>query len=116
VNLLKRNVNDPYDPTPYKTPFVDYNHIPFFGLKLLAGRNFGPPKPVSDWMDPWEDEDWLTLILNESAVRALGFDSPKEAVDQVVEFENFEDHFQKHKIIGVIADYHHEAVKNRYFR
>lgn len=115
VNLLKRNVNDPYDPTAYKTLFVDYNYIPFFGLELLAGRNFDPPRPMSDWKNPWEDKDWLTLILNESAVRALGFESPEEAVDQIVEFENFEDHFQKHRIIGVIRDYHHEAVKKQIF-
>lgn len=115
VNLLKRNVNDPYDPTPYKTLFVDYNYLPFFGLKLLAGKNFDPPAPLSDWKNPWEDENWLTLILNESAVRALGFESPEAAVDQIVEFQNFEDHFQKHKIVGVIADYHHEAVKEQVF-
>lgn len=111
VNLLKRNANDPYDPTPFKTLFIDYNYIPFYGLKLLAGKNFDPPRGIENWIDPWEDENWLTLILNESAIRALGFNSPEEAVDQIVEFENFEDHFQKHKIIGVIEDYHHEAVK-----
>lgn len=111
VNLLKRNVNDPYDPTPFKTLFIDYNYIPFYGLKLLAGKNFDPPRPIQNWLDPWEDENWLTLILNESAIHALGFNSPAEAVDQFVEFENFADHFQKHKIIGVVEDYHHEAVK-----
>lgn len=113
VNLLKRNINDPYDPTRFKTLFVDYNYIPFYGLKLLAGRNFDPPKPLQNWIDPWNDENWLTLILNESAIRALGFNSPEEAVDKIVEFENFEDHFQKHRIIGVVEDYHHEAVKKQ---
>jgi putative ABC transport system permease protein len=111
VDLLKRNVNDHFDPTPFKTLFIDYNYIPFYGLKLLAGRNFDPPRQIEDWTNPWEDENWLTLILNESAIHALGFSSPEEAVDQIVEFENFEDHFQKHRIIGVIQDYHHEAVK-----
>lgn len=111
VNLLKRNVNDPYDPTPFKTLFVDYNYIPFYELKLVAGRNFDPPRPILQWVYPWEEENWLTLILNESAIHALGFNSPEEAVDQIVEFENFADHFQKHKIIGVVEDYHHEAVK-----
>ena len=115
VNLLKRNVNDPYDPTRFKTLFVDYNYIPFYGLKLLAGRNFDPPRPVQNWIDPWDDENWLTLILNESAIRALGFNSPEEAVDKIVEFENFADHFQKHRIIGVVEDYHHEAVKKEIF-
>lgn len=113
VNLLKLNASDPYDPTPYKTLFADYNYITFFELKLLAGRNFDRPGPVSDWKNPWDDDNWLTLILNESAVRALGFESPEDAVDAIVEFGNFEDHFQKHRIIGVIEDYHHEAVKKQ---
>jgi putative ABC transport system permease protein len=115
VNLLKRSVNDPYDPTRFKTLFVDYNYIPFYGFKLLAGRNFDPPRPVQNWIDPWDDENWLTLILNESAIHALGFNSPEEAVDKIVEFENFEDHFQKHRIIGVVENYHHEAVKKEIF-
>lgn len=115
VNLLKRKVNDPYDPTHFKTLFVDYNYIPFYGLKLLAGNNFDPPRPIESWVNPWEDEKWLSLILNESAIRALGFGSPEEAVGQIVEFENFQDHYQKHMIVGVIEDYHHEAVKKKIF-
>lgn len=115
VNLLKRNIHDPYDPTPYKTLFIDYNYIPFYGLKLLAGENFNPPGSGQEWINPWEDESWLTLILNRSAAHALGFNTPEEAVGQIVEFKNFEDHFQKHKIIGVVEDYHHEAVKRGIF-
>jgi putative ABC transport system permease protein len=115
TNLLKRNVNDPYDPTPYKMLFIDNNYVPFYGLKLLAGKNFDPPAPVREWKDPWEDEDWNTFILNESAIRALGFNSPEEAVDQLVEFHNFGNDFEKHRIIGVVADYHHEAVKKQVF-
>jgi putative ABC transport system permease protein len=115
VNLLKRNVNDPYDPTHFKTLFMDYNYIPFYGLGLLAGRNFDPPRPIEDWRNPWDDEDWLTLILNESATRALGFKSPEDAIDQIVEFENFQDQYQKHRIIGVVEDYHHEAIKKKVF-
>jgi putative ABC transport system permease protein len=113
INLLKRNINDPYDPTPYKTLFVDHNYIPFYGIRLLAGHNFNAPRPVSQWINPWEDGNWNSIILNEQAIHALGFRSAEEAVDQLVEFENFADHFEKHKIIGVIADYHHEAVKKQ---
>jgi putative ABC transport system permease protein len=109
VNLLKRDKNAPYDPTRFKTLFIDYNYIPFFGLRLIAGRNFSAP--ADQWVDPLDDEQWLTIILNESAIHALGFRSPEEAVDQVVEFHNFGDDFQKHRIIGVIEDYHHEAIK-----
>lgn len=113
INLLKRNVNDPYDPTPYKTLFVDHNYIPFYGIRLLAGHNFDEPRPVSQWINPWEDENWNSMILNEQAIHALGFSSAEEAADKIVEFHNFGNDFEKYRIAGVIADYHHEAVKKQ---
>jgi putative ABC transport system permease protein len=114
VNLLKRNVSDPYDPTIYKTLFIDYNYIPFYEVKLLAGKNFDPVI-TANWKTPWEDHNWHTIILNERAIHALGFKSPEDAVDQLVEFHNFGDTFEKHRIIGIVADYHHEAVKKEIF-
>lgn len=102
VDLIKRNVGDPYDPTRYKTLFIDYNFIPVYGLKLLAGRNYN--------IENGEDENWETLILNEKAIRTLGFGSPEEAVGQYVQFMAVEK-WDKYKIVGVVEDYHHEAVK-----
>ena len=58
VDLIKRNVGDPFDPTRYKTLFIDYNFIPVYGLKLKAGRNYSEQNG--------EDENWETLILNET--------------------------------------------------
>ncbi|HYI79164.1 MAG TPA: FtsX-like permease family protein, partial [Chryseolinea sp.] len=59
---------------------------------------------------PWEMENWPSIILNERAISQLGFNSPTEAVNQEVYFQPFDD-FIKCKIVGVIKDYHHEAVK-----
>jgi putative ABC transport system permease protein len=106
VDLIKRNVGDPYDPTRYKTLFIDYNFIPVYGLKMLAGRNYIE--------ENGEDENWETLILNEKAIKTLGFKSPEEAMGQFVQFMAVEK-WDKYKIVGVVEDYHHEAAKKEVF-
>jgi putative ABC transport system permease protein len=102
VDMIKRNSGDPFDPTRYKTLFIDYNFIPVYGLKLKAGRNYSDQNG--------EDENWETLILNESAVRKLGFTSAEEAIGQNVQFMAVEE-WESYKIVGVVEDYHHEAIK-----
>jgi putative ABC transport system permease protein len=109
VDLIKRNLNDPYDPTGYKTMFVGENFLPLYGIKLLVGRNFSIDDE-SGYVDPWERKDWLKIIINEKAAKTLGFNSPQDAVNQIVKFKAFDD-FEDHEIIGVIEDYHHEAVR-----
>jgi len=54
---------------------------------------------------------YQTLILNESAVRALGFQSAEEALNQIIYLVLWGDDFEKYKIVGVVEDYHHEALK-----
>jgi putative ABC transport system permease protein len=113
VNLIKRNIGDPYDATIYKTMFVSSDFIPTYNIELLAGQGFSIPAN-SKRDAPWEMENWPSIILNERAISQLGFNSPAEAVNQEVYFQPFDD-FIKCKIIGVIKDYHHEAVKREVF-
>ena len=102
TDLIKRNMRDPYDPTAFKVLFVDYNFISLYGLNLKAGRNYDS--------ENGEDENWSTLILNESAIKALNFNSPEDGLGQEVYFmPDFE--WNKYKIVGVLEDYHHEALK-----
>ncbi|HTF17479.1 MAG TPA: FtsX-like permease family protein [Chryseolinea sp.] len=103
TNRLKMKLTDPYDPTGYKILFVDYSFVPFYDLKLKAGRNYSP--------ESGDDENWNTVILNESAIYALGFNSATEAKDQEVNLHLWGDDFKKYKIVGVLEDYHHEAIK-----
>jgi len=114
VNLIKRDLNAPYDPTVYKTLFVDYNFIPSYELNVIAGRNFPPPASDRPVTEPWQDESWTTIVLNERAIKALGFLSAEAAVDQTVHFQLFDD-FLEYRIIGVVEDYHHEAIKKEVF-
>ncbi len=108
VDLIKRNLNDPFDPTRYKTMFVGENYLQLYGIELLAGRNFELDEGGT-YIDPWERKDWSKIIINEKAARSLGFKSADEAVNQIVKFNAFDD-FEDHEIIGVIEDYHHEAA------
>jgi putative ABC transport system permease protein len=64
-----------------------------YGLELLAGR--------------FDTSDGL--VINESAARTLGFDTPEAAVGQV-----FPDNYNyERKINGVIRDYHHHSLHTR---
>ncbi len=113
VDQIKRNVGDPYDPTVYKSIFVSSDFISTYNLELLAGKSFSVPANFNGDA-PWETENWSSVILNESAVHQLGFNSPEEAVNQEVYYSPFGDSL-KCRIIGVIKDYHHEAVKKAVF-
>jgi len=103
INRMKRSRSDPDNPTRYKILFVDYNFIPFYGIKLKAGRNYS--------LERGDEENWNTVILNEAAIHALGFSSAQEAIDQEIDFLLWGGKFEKYKIVGIVEDYHHEAIK-----
>lgn len=73
---------------------VDYDFIPAYEMKMAAGRNFSSDFP----------SDSNAAILNETAVRMLGFKSPQQAINQKIGNEN------GRLIIGVVKDYHTESL------
>ncbi|MCF8365441.1 MAG: ABC transporter permease [Bacteroidales bacterium] len=77
---------------------VDPDFIPFYNLEIIAGRNFIEGNQT----------DVLCHILNEKAVELLGFSSPEEAIGQELETPNWN---MTHKIVGVIANYHQESLR-----
>lgn len=105
TNRLKTNLTAPYDPTPYKILFIDYDFIPFYDIKIKAGRNYA--------VDEGDEENWNKVILNEAAVLALGFETVGAAIDKDVYFHLWGSEFEKYRIVGIIEDYHHETVKQK---
>jgi putative ABC transport system permease protein len=79
---------------------VDQNFIPMYGLKLAAGRNFSEKMKT----------DATGIILNETAIKRLGYGSPEAAVDQKYIYRNT----IPLTIVGVMADYHQESLKTNY--
>ncbi len=73
---------------------VDQNYIPFFGVNLLAGRNF-----VND-----DRKD--IIIISKMAARLLGFDNPEDAIGaKVVAVDGNWQIRKEAEVIGVIEDY-----------
>ncbi|MEQ9593643.1 MAG: ABC transporter permease [Cyclobacteriaceae bacterium] len=77
---------------------ADHRFLETYELELLAGRNF------KEGIDGSRE----AVILNESALLALGFDTPEDAINANIEARGLE-----MKIVGVIRDYHHFSLKEK---
>lgn len=75
--------------------FAQYEYLTTMGIPLVAGRDF-----------PGNSTDTAYVVLNESAVRLLGFESDEEAVNKTVFADG-----RRRTVIGVMKDYHHENLK-----
>lgn len=75
---------------------VDYDYIPTFGMEIVAGRNFSREMGT----DPEQ-----AFILNETAVKRIGWKSPEEAIGKGFGYGQ-----RKGQIIGVVKDFHFESL------
>jgi putative ABC transport system permease protein len=93
---------DKKDERLYEMLKIDFDFLPFYGLEFAAGRGFDRSMPT----------DSIGLVLNESAVRQLGFASPEAALGQQVWLEV--NPGRTDKVIGVIRDYHQRGLQLGY--
>lgn len=78
--------------------------VEVFGMDLLAGRS-----PLrSRGTDERE-----ALMINETAMRRLGWNSPEEAVDQEILIHIGHPWAHERRVIGVIADFHMRSLHHR---
>lgn len=75
---------------------VDYDFLPAYDLKLVAGRNFSKDFPT----------DRKAAMLNERAASLLGYNKPADAINQKIRRGG-----DTATIVGVIADYHHQGLQ-----
>lgn len=75
---------------------VDYDFIPSFEMKLLAGRNFSKDFGT----------DNKTAILNETATSKLGFATPEKALNGKILRGN-----DTLTVIGVVQNFHQEGLR-----
>ncbi len=78
-----------------ETLFIDHDFIETYGLELVSGRNFSREFPT-------DIEN--AVILNETAVRKLGWDDP------IGKRFSEEDSGVGAKVIGVVKDFHYESI------
>ena len=78
---------------------VDYDFVDVFDMKIKLGRNFSKEFPA----------DKNALLLNETAVKWMGFNSVAEAVGDRVDYWG-----EIYPIIGVLSDYHQQSLKESF--
>jgi putative ABC transport system permease protein len=84
--------------TDIKMVNVDYDFIPVYNIKVVAGRNFSREFAT----------DTAGFVLNESSISVLGWKNPKDAVGKDFKYGG-----QKGHIIGVIADFNFESMHQK---
>ena len=96
---------------------VDYGFLELFGVKPLAGRLFAQDQGEDNVLraNPASESN-PSVVINETAARALGYASPQAAVDQFRRWNRMVDatvlDSQGSRIIGVIADFSIGSVRD----
>lgn len=74
--------------------FADDRYIPFYGMRMVAGRNIR------------HSDSAVEYVINETAARRLGFATPSAALGQMLGSGD-----DATPIVGVVADYHESSLK-----
>jgi putative ABC transport system permease protein len=77
---------------------IDYDFIPSFQIELKAGRNFSKELTT----------DRKSVLLNETAIKTLGFESPEKTVNQKIIRGR-----DTLLVAGVVADFHHQGLQKK---
>jgi putative ABC transport system permease protein len=87
---------------------VDHDYIKTLNLKMAAGRDFS--KEIQT------DKDHA-FIINETAVKELGYETPEKAIGQPLLWKVWEskmpDSLKKGQIIGVVKDFHYKSLYDK---
>ena len=84
----------------YSFAIIGDKYLSVYDLKLKAGRNFTPQETSVEWNK--NDK----VILNEKAVKQLGFESAEEAINTKMKWDE-----RYLEIVGVVKDYHHTGLQ-----
>jgi putative ABC transport system permease protein len=80
---------------------IDQDFIDLYNIKVIAGRKF-----LSGDFNP-NYGALHSMIINEHAVKLLGFNSPDDAIGKQVTIYK-----KDWDVVGVIADYHQKSLRN----
>lgn len=89
---------DSLAPTSATIKFVTVDHdlLDVYKVKLAAGRNFSRSHA---------SDDTAAYIINEATARMIGWQDPRQAIDQVLSYGD-----NRGRIIGVVKDFNFESL------
>jgi len=77
--------------------FVDFDYIPQFNMKMLAGRSFSKD---------YGTDTTQAMVVNEAAMKMFGYSSPAQIVGK-----KFDQWGRNGRIIGVVKDFHFRSLQ-----
>lgn len=98
---IRRQSASPEEGEPLFFIDVDDLYFHFFNIPLLSGRNFSQGF----------ESDKTAVILNEEAVKTLGFSDPEEAVDKNIVLGGFGGDIVQ--VVGITKNYHHKSLRDK---
>lgn len=99
-NLIYRDGHNAQEGQRVRMNYVDYGYLRTLGITPVAGRIFSPAFP---------GDTAGRIILNESAVKALGYRSPKEAIGTTVA-SDYHGQTYRNEVVGVVKDFNFEDL------
>jgi putative ABC transport system permease protein len=86
----------------------DHDYVKTLGLNIIAGRDFS--KEMSTDVEE-------AFIINETAVKEFGFDTPENALGQQIHWDKWiadsANPVKKGKVIGVVQDFHYKSLHEK---
>jgi putative ABC transport system permease protein len=83
--------------------FHDYDFVETLGIKLLAGKDVTLDNPA---------DTLNTVVINETAMRKLGYTNPQEVLNREIQFPDF-NNSPVFRVIGVTEDFHNMSVREQ---
>jgi putative ABC transport system permease protein len=87
---------------------VDYDYIRTLKLQIIAGRDFSKDIPT---------DSTSAFIINETAVKQMGFGSPENAIGKTLLWPVWEskqpDSLKRGQVIGVVKDFHFKSLYDK---
>lgn len=84
----------------YSVIIIGDRYLQTYGIKLKAGRSFTAQECAVEWNDNSK------ILLNERAIKSLGFSSAAEAVNAKIKWDE-----RYLEVIGVVKDYNHQSLQ-----
>lgn len=79
---------------------IDQRFLSTYDISLVAGRNFTAAETAVEWNQ--NDK----VMMNERAIRELGFQSADQALNTRVQWDE-----RSLQIVGIVKDYHHNGLQ-----
>ena len=77
--------------------FVDFDYIPLYKMKMVAGRAFSKD---------FKTDTTQAMVVNEAAVKMFGYSSPKQIIGK-----KFSQWGREGMVVGVVEDFHFRSLQ-----